>query len=122
MGLRFLTAESIAQLFGFRGQGPVPAMPNRLDDQVLVRTYPGSGARNREVGVSRRAFLVGCALVGLLPKWEPPIAVGFADETALARGHSLRDRRDATRSARRERVPIVSSRRQIADCRRAGGC
>ena len=40
MGLRFLTPELVAALFEFPpDMGPVPATPNRLDDQVLVRTY-----------------------------------------------------------------------------------
>ena len=38
--LRFLTAPDVAQLFTFpRDMQPVPAEPNRLNDQVLVRYY-----------------------------------------------------------------------------------
>lgn len=39
-GLKFLTAESLAGLFHFPPDlAPVPAEPNRLNDQVLVRYY-----------------------------------------------------------------------------------
>lgn len=39
-GLRFLTAQNVASLFEFPPDlAPVPAQPNRLFDQVLVRTY-----------------------------------------------------------------------------------
>jgi spermidine synthase len=39
-GLRFLTPEGVPQLFHFPADmRPVPARPNRLDDQVLVRYY-----------------------------------------------------------------------------------
>ena len=38
--LRFLTAAAIPTLFEFPpDMGPVPAQPNRLDDQMLVRIY-----------------------------------------------------------------------------------
>ena len=39
-GLRFLTARALPQLFDFPSDmTPVPAEPNRLNDQVLVRYY-----------------------------------------------------------------------------------
>ncbi len=39
-GLRFLTPATVPQLFDFPSDmGPVPAEPNRLNDQVLVRYY-----------------------------------------------------------------------------------
>jgi spermidine synthase len=39
-GLRFLTPATLRQLFDFPSDmGPVPAEPNRLNDQVLVRYY-----------------------------------------------------------------------------------
>lgn len=39
-GLRFLTVGMVPQLFQFPADmGPVPAEPNRLNDQVLVRYY-----------------------------------------------------------------------------------
>ncbi len=39
-GLKFLTAALVPQLFEFPADmGPVPAEPNRLNDQVLVRYY-----------------------------------------------------------------------------------
>jgi len=39
-GLRFLTPASVASLFDFPPDlAPVPAEPNRLFDQVLVRYY-----------------------------------------------------------------------------------
>lgn len=39
-GLRFLTAAMVPQLFQFPADmGPVPAEPNRLNDQTLVRYY-----------------------------------------------------------------------------------
>jgi len=39
-GLRFLTPITLAQMFDFPSDmGPVPAEPNRLNDQVLVRYY-----------------------------------------------------------------------------------
>jgi spermidine synthase len=39
-GLRFLTVQSLAGLFQFPPDlAPVPAEPNRLNDQVLVRYY-----------------------------------------------------------------------------------
>ncbi|MCX7604120.1 MAG: polyamine aminopropyltransferase [Bryobacteraceae bacterium] len=39
-GLRFLTVQNVASLFEFPPDlAPVPAAPNRLFDQVLVRTY-----------------------------------------------------------------------------------
>jgi spermidine synthase len=39
-GLRFLSVNNVAQLFVFpTDMLPVPAEPNRLNDQVLVRYY-----------------------------------------------------------------------------------
>ncbi|HLG95356.1 MAG TPA: polyamine aminopropyltransferase [Bryobacteraceae bacterium] len=39
-GLRFLSTQNVAEMFGFpNDMQPVPAEPNRLNDQILVRYY-----------------------------------------------------------------------------------
>ncbi len=48
-GLRYLTPEGVPQLFHFpTDMRPVPARPNRLDDQVLVRYYDQEWKRIEE--------------------------------------------------------------------------
>jgi spermidine synthase len=45
-GLRYLTAREVPQLFTFATDMlPVPAEPNRLNDQALVRYYEEDWAR-----------------------------------------------------------------------------